>query len=397
MNDELYYKVGEEHHSTAFTNSTVLGWIWYLLRLIVEWIWYIFQLTSCIGAKDENITDLYEVIGSRVSLSTFFQLISNPSTLSTFSINLRKKVYESVVIEVNNYFHIQMSRRNENGEFSHYELIIADNNLDENGKKRMVVLTAESVESELIEMDCSGMKENVIIDLNREGRRWEGGELNGKPFGFGLEYSENDNLVYEGFVFEGKKVCFGKEWNDDSNNNCLVYEGGYWNGKRWGKGKSFDLNGKVDYEGEWMNNHVITDNDLKNDVIVPISIKRFVIGDKMCNDEIITTLHFPPLFARLKRIEIGNECFKHVREFVVYDLERLKSVKIGEKCFRIDGKERDDEICRITNCPNLTQLEIGDDSFVDFKSFELSNLNSIQSITFGWECFWYADLSLKSE
>ena len=43
----------------------------------------------------------------------------------------------------------------------------------------MAVLTAKSFESELVEMDCSGMRENVIIDLNEEGRRWEGGELNG--------------------------------------------------------------------------------------------------------------------------------------------------------------------------------------------------------------------------
>ena len=51
----------------------------------------------------------------------------------------------------------------------------------------------------------------------------------------------------------------------------------------------------------------------------------------------------------------------------------------------------------ITNCPNLTQLEIGDHSFGDFKSFELSNLNSIQSIKFGDFCFKYADFSLKGE
>ena len=63
----------------------------------------------------------------------------------------------------------------------------------------MTVLTAERIESELFEMDCSGMKEDAIIDLNEEGRRWEGGELNGKPFGFGREYSEKDNLVYEVF------------------------------------------------------------------------------------------------------------------------------------------------------------------------------------------------------
>ena len=103
-------------------------------------------------------------------------------------------------------------------------------------------------------------------------------------------------------------------------------------------------------------------------------------------------------FPQLKSITIGNKCFENVREFVIDGLECLESVKIGYDCFRIDyDKERDDGICRITNCPNLTQLEIGNESFADFKSFELSHLNSIQSIIFGRACFGYADLSLKGE
>ena len=102
-------------------------------------------------------------------------------------------------------------------------------------------------------------------------------------------------------------------------------------------------------------------------------------------------------FHQLKSIKIGSYCFHHVREFVIDGLESLESVKIGEKCFRIDDEERDDGICRITNCPNLRQLEIGHHSFRDFKSFELSNLNSLQSIEFGDDCFEYADFSLKGE
>ena len=137
---------------------------------------------------------------------------------------------------------------------------------------------------------------------------------------------------------------------------------------------------------------------VKNDLIVPISIEEFVIDDEMFNDENITSLHFSsPLLIRLKRIEIGNECFKHVREFVINGLVSLESVRIREYCFRISDDERNDGICRITNCPNLRQLEIGDDSFADFKSFELSNLNSLQSIKFGWRCFLFADFSLKGE
>ena len=101
-------------------------------------------------------------------------------------------------------------------------------------------------------------------------------------------------------------------------------------------------------------------------------------------------------FYLLKSITIGYECFTNIREFVLDGLERLESVRIGENCFRISIDERDDGVCRITNCPNLRQLEIGGDSFKDFKSFELSNLNSIQSIKFG-DCFYYADFSLKGE
>ena len=105
----------------------------------------------------------------------------------------------------------------------------------------------------------------------------------------------------------------------------------------------------------------------------------------------------PNLFNQLKSITIGNGRFKHVREFVVDGLESLESVKIGRNCFQIRHDERNDCICRITNCPNLRQLEIGYGSFEDFKSFEISNVNSLQSINFGNSCFYYADFSLKGE
>jgi len=102
-------------------------------------------------------------------------------------------------------------------------------------------------------------------------------------------------------------------------------------------------------------------------------------------------------FNIVQSITIGNHCFTNVREFVIDSVESLESVKIGEYCFRISGDERNDGVCRITNCPNLRQLEIGGDSFADFKSFELSNVNSLQSIKFDWHCFEYADFSLKGE
>ena len=113
---------------------------------------------------------------------------------------------------------------------------------------------------------------------------------------------------------------------------------------------------------------------------------------------IIKSIPHCRVFSGIKHLTIGKFCFQHVREFMIDGLESLESVKIGEECFRIDDEEHNDGICRITNCPNLTQLEIGDGSFEDFKSLELFNLNSIQSIKFGDHCFRYAEcFSLKGE
>ena len=333
-------------------------------------------------------------IWEKVKYSIFINaVLHNPSIYSAYYTNIRQKDVVKGLCKKGNYYFQVNYHEIEMGKSTWYRLIVADNSDD---NKRMAVLFAKNIEGKLIEMDCSGMREDVIIDLNFGGRRWEGGELNGKPFGFGCEYSEDGNLVYEGFVFEGKKVCFGKEWNDDGNNNCLVYEGGYCNGERWGKGKSYDLSGNVDFEGEWMNNHGMSEEekiDLMNELIVPLSIEEFVIGNKMFNDESITILHFSPLLVRLKRIRFGNRCFKHVRKFVIDGLESLESVRIGRECFNGCGEDND-RICRITNCPTLQRIVICNGSCIN-NYLTLSNVTSLQSIKFGEKCFKYDSLVLK--
>ena len=109
-------------------------------------------------------------------------------------------------------------------------------------------------------------------------------------------------------------------------------------------------------------------------------------------EEDLTVLDFSSFgFTQLRSITIGDHCFQNVREFVLDGLEKLESVKIGQKSFIISYEERNDGVCRITNCPNLTQLEIGRGSFYDFAQFELSNVNSLQSIEFSYYCFYYVE------
>ena len=94
--------------------------------------------------------------------------------------------------------------------------------------------------------------------------------------------------------------------------------------------------------------------------------------------------------SNLKRIVIGDGCFKCVRLFELDGLNELESVVIGEWSFKISDKERTDGECRIVNCPKLKSIQIGNGSFIDYRSFELNNLPSLQSIDIGDKCFGYA-------
>ena len=108
-------------------------------------------------------------------------------------------------------------------------------------------------------------------------------------------------------------------------------------------------------------------------------------------------VHLSPSLSELKSLLIGNNCFNKSCDFVLDGLPSLENVKIGVDCLGAGKNDGVNGVCRITNCPHLKQLEIFDGSLEYFKSFEISNVNSIQSINFGKCCFEYADLSLKGE
>ena len=53
------------------------------------------------------------------------------------------------------------------------------------------------------------IEEIDILNLDDAGDRWEGWSRDGVPFGYGCLYGGENNLVYCGYMFEGKKVRFG--------------------------------------------------------------------------------------------------------------------------------------------------------------------------------------------
>ena len=79
---------------------------------------------------------------------------------------------------------------------------------------------------------------------------FEGKFQNGLKNGKGKEYDQEGNIIFDGEYQKGKKFKgTGKEFDVNGN---IIFEGEYENGIKWqGIGKEFDKRGNVKYEGEF--------------------------------------------------------------------------------------------------------------------------------------------------
>ena len=174
------------------------------------------------------------------------------------------------------------------------------------GDEENRVVLADLKTHEMRVYDGDDWKENEqdgvdCIDLDVNGKRWEGGMKNGKPFGYGVLYDEEGKKEYEGFMVDGVKMGYGIEYYNDIER--IEYEGCFYEGKRFGDGILYDRNGIMEYNGLWKNDMVYSPNS--NDSTIDNHTESVTISDGLFNNR----EPFIPSFymQSLKRIVIGNE------------------------------------------------------------------------------------------
>ena len=92
-------------------------------------------------------------------------------------------------------------------------------------------------------------------------------------------------------------------------------------------------------------------------------------------------------YSSLQTITIGDDSFSKVRSFELCDLEALESLTIGKSCFRISSESREDGCLKIAQCPLLRSIQIGDWSFDDYVECVIQELPLLRSIQMGEYCF----------
>ena len=233
------------------------------------------------------------------------------------------------------------------------------------------------------------VEEKGVVNMDRNGNTWEGNVKGDEPYGYGVMYNANGEILYQGFMLNRMRVCYGVEYYPHLNQ--IAYKGGYYDSKRHGYGELYDQNGAILYQGIWKrDNRYTSEMGVIDSQITAIQIPNSSLS------ELGKILLYQWLYS-LKRIVIGNRCFRQVRVLEMSGLGALEEVMIGSKSFQVSKHERADGCCRIINCPKLVSIQFGDESFCDYHSFEIDNLPSLRILVLGQYCFSYAPLfSLRS-
>ena len=174
-----------------------------------------------------------------------------------------------------------------------------------------------------------------LLDIDGFGERWEGPTLEEMPFGWGRQYNEDGELVYEGFSVFGQYSLYGTEY--DPGSHVVLYEGTWCDGLRCGRGESYDLNGNMLHKGEWA-----------GDYSTSLSYPR--IAD--------STNLLPPISSLIVSLSIGKMCCGSNSSLVLQSFPILKGLEIGDGSF---GKESEEEMMfACVGCPELGTIELGD-------------------------------------
>ena len=174
-----------------------------------------------------------------------------------------------------------------------------------------------------------------LLDIDDFGERWEGPTLEDMPFGWGKQYDEDGELVYEGFSVFGKYSLYGTEY--DPGSHVVLYEGTWCDGLRCGRGESYDLNGNLLHKGEWAGDCCTSLSDSP----VPDS-----------------TNLLPPISSLIVSLRIGKMCCGSNSSLVLQSFPILTGLEIGDGSF---GKESEEEMMfACVDCRELGTIELGD-------------------------------------
>ena len=156
---------------------------------------------------------------------------------------------------------------------------------------------------------------------------FKNGEINGK----GKEYNLDDKLIFDGENLNGKKWKGIIKIYADYNADLLNFEGELLEGKISGKGKEYDMNGELLFEGEYLDGNKWNGKGKIFDNINQIFFEGDILKGKIWNGNIY---------------DINNNIISEIKNGngVIKTYSQMNKIKFEGKYINgiMTGKEYDD-------------------------------------------------------
>ena len=217
---------------------------------------------------------------------------------------------------------------------------------------------------------------NAVIDLDENGRRWEGTLVNDNPYGYEVKYDENGHVEYEGYVYHGVRIGYCIDYYNDIEmvKSKCVYGGD----RKFGREIIYDKKGNVDKDCYWLNDTPLSSvRDLHSHLARlerarysrPYLYTRWLLE--------MESISFSEIVKETSSIEIRN--MRKLKSVFLSDSICCPSMKVLIKC-----------------CPILRSIGLYPCSFGD-RELSIENLPSLEVLTIGdhW-CKHCSELRLTS-
>ena len=109
------------------------------------------------------------------------------------------------------------------------------------------------------------------------------------------------------------------------------------------------------------------------------SVEVLIVDSNACNDLSITHLDLSS-FKCLRVFKMGDCSFAYVKELKLVELEKLERVVIGVNCF---SKENNSGHFSLKNCRQVRELKMGRYSFLGYSVCEIEEDDSLEVIEIG--------------
>ena len=205
---------------------------------------------------------------------------------------------------------------------------------------------------------------NAVIDLDANGRRWEGTLVSDHPYGYEVKYDENGHVEYEGYVYHSMRLGYCIDYYNDI--EMVKSKGMYGGNDKYGHEIIYDKKGNVDKDCYWLNNTSLSSSrwlhshvtNVTSDYVIPSRCVQWLLEVK--------TLSLSRLVC-----EIESLCIRYMR--------KLESVHIS-------GCQCSPEIdLDIESCPLLRSIKL-ESPTIGGKGILISSLPSLEELVIGNHC-----------